>query len=133
MDNPAWLARRPDTAAASAWERLMTARSSSAHARGGAATALSQHVQEILNHLVARRDHLGIGRVGLLGDDELGKLVGHVGIGALERRAQYLSRRAKDGRSRLVGLLKSAPIEAFEKIRAVEFRERNFRKIDGQA
>ena len=32
-----------------------------------------QHVQEVLNHLVAGRDHLGVGRIGLLGHDQLGE------------------------------------------------------------
>ena len=52
--------------------------------------ASSQHVQEILHHLVAGRDHLGIGRIGLLRDDQLGEFVGDVRVGAFERGALIL-------------------------------------------
>ena len=56
------------------------------------ALSLAQHVQEVLNHLVAAGDHPRIGRIGLLRHDQLGELVGDVGIGAFERGAYDIAR-----------------------------------------
>ena len=62
----------------------------------------AQHVEEVLNHLVGRGDDAGIGRISLLGDDQLGELVGDIGVGALQRGADDLARRPEDCRAGFV-------------------------------
>ena len=57
---------------------------------------LPQDVEQILDHLVAGRDHARVGRIGLLGDDELGEFLGDVGIGAFHRGADEPSPEAVD-------------------------------------
>src|SRR4051812_43672917 len=104
MERPVCDARRPLIAVASAWVRLMSRYVPST----AAPTALAQHVQEVLNHLVRGGDDPGIGRVGLLGHDQLSEFVGDVGVGALERGADDLARRTQDGGAGLVGDLEGA-------------------------
>ena len=94
---------------------------------------LPQHVQEILNHLVGGGDDAGIGRVGLLGDDQLGELVGDVGVGAFERGADDLARRAIDGRARSIGDLEGAAVDALEIVGAIEVRERDLGELERAA
>src|SRR5438128_1908305 len=77
-ESPAWVTRMPVTAVLSACVRLMAPYVLD---RPRSWPASAQHVQEILNHLVRAGDDPRIGRVGLLRDDELGELVGDVGVG----------------------------------------------------
>ena len=81
---------------------------------------LSQHVQQILNHRVGCGDHLRVGRIGLLGDDQLGELVGDVGVGAFQRRADDRAAAAEQRLAGLVRRLERAAIDALEKVGAVE-------------
>ena len=87
----------------------------------------------LLNHLVAGRDHPRVGRIGLLGHDQLGELVGDVGVRALERGAEDLAGRAVDRRAGLVGRLEGAAVDALEVVGAVEVRERDLGEVEGAA
>ncbi len=69
---------------------------------------LSQHVQEILHHRVGSGDDLGVRRIGLLRDDQLGELVGDVGVGSLERRSDNGAALAVQRLSGSVGRLEGA-------------------------
>src|SRR5882724_9294634 len=91
---------------------------------------LPQHVQEILNHLVGGRDNSGIGRVGLLGDDQLRELVGDIGIGPLKGGPYDLARRSVNGGTRPVRHLEGATVDAFEIIGTIECSERDVRELE---
>ena len=60
----------------------------------------AQHVQQILNHAVGCGDHFGVRGIGLLGHDQLGELIGNVGVGAFKRRAADGAGGTDDRRSR---------------------------------
>src|SRR5882724_13395363 len=91
---------------------------------------LPQHVQEILNHLVGGRDNSGIGRVGLLGDDQLRELVGDIGIGPLKGGPYDLARRSVNGGTRPVRHLEGATVDACEIIGTIECSERDVRELE---
>ncbi|GCC47927.1 hypothetical protein chiPu_0032193, partial [Chiloscyllium punctatum] len=87
-------------------------------------------VQEILHHRIGRRDHLGVGRIGLLGHDQLGELVGDIGVRALERRTDDGAGLAEQRRAGLVGRLERTAVDALEEVGAVEGRHRDFGEVD---
>src|SRR6188508_902767 len=90
---------------------------------------LSQHVQEILHHRVGSGDDLGVRRIGLLGDDQLGEFVGDVGVGSLERGPDYGSTLAVQRLAGSVGRLEGAAIGTLEEVGAVEVGQRDFGEI----
>src|SRR6186713_550155 len=89
----------------------------------------AEYVQEILHHRVGGGDDLGIRRVSLLGDDQLGELVGDVGVGSFQRRADDGSGLAVQCLAGCVGYLERAAVDALEEVGAVEGRYRNFGEI----
>src|SRR5262245_40923961 len=93
--------------------------------------ASTDHVEQVLHHLVAGGDDAGVGRIGLLGDDQLAELVGDVGVRPFERAADDLARCAQDRGAGLVGGREGTAVEALEHIRAVETGERDLGEIDG--
>src|SRR3954468_6424871 len=72
----------------------------------------ADHVQEVLHHLIAGGDDAGIGRIGLLGNDQLAELVSDVGVRSFERAADDLARRAQDRGAGLVGGREGTAVEA---------------------
>src|SRR3954471_6459201 len=52
----------------------------------GGLALLADDRQQFLRHLVGRRDRLGVGRIGALGDDHVRELVAEIGVRAFERR-----------------------------------------------
>ena len=60
---------------------------------------LAQHVQEILQHRVGGGDDLGVRRVSLLSDNQLGELVGDIGVGSFQRGADDGSGQALYGKA----------------------------------
>ena len=86
-----WLVRRPETAFESEETRPMQPALKLDWGPGRSApdpysiSALADHVQGFLQHLVGSRDDAGAGRIGLLGNDQLGEFVRNIGIGRLKR------------------------------------------------
>src|SRR3984957_3435232 len=113
----------PAVAALSAWVRLIYFSPRSSAYRRTAKSA--DDVQEILYHLVGGRDDFRIGRVGLLGHDELAELVGDIDIRGFERAADDLAGRVQQGGTGVCRRLVGAAVELIEVVLAVEVRERD--------
>jgi hypothetical protein len=65
-----------------------------------------------------------------LGDDQLGELVGDIGVRSLKRRADDGSSFAKQRLSGFVGRLECAAISPLQEVGAVETGERDFGEIE---
>src|SRR5690348_8926777 len=77
---------------------------------------LTQHVQKILRHLVGGRDDLGVRRIGLLSDDQLGEFVGDVDVRRLERSGRNLPGGSEYRRTGFVGHREGAAVESLKEI-----------------
>ena len=71
---------------------------------------LSADSDEFLQHVITGRDDLGIGRIGPLGDDHVGKLLGQVNRGGLQGGGRdftdsTLAAKIEQESARSVGLL----------------------------
>ncbi|KTW14433.1 hypothetical protein SA9_12410, partial [Staphylococcus warneri] len=111
------MARRPDIAVERAWLKPMMCTRLYCFKRASS-MRLAHDVQEILHHRIGRRDHLGVGRIGLLGHDQLGELVGDIGVRALERRTDDGAGLAEQRRAGLVGRLERTAVDALEEVGA---------------
>src|SRR5579883_765814 len=122
IESAAWLVRRPASAVARAELKPISIVLPYAEPSAVCRFRSLQRVQEGLNHLVGRRDHLGVRRIGLLGYDQLGELVGDVGVRSLERRAGDRARGADDRGPRFGGGLIGAAVQRLQVVGAVEMR-----------
>src|SRR5580700_12225032 len=99
-DWPACVAFRPASAVPRAWVRLMLlALRPHYRLRPGPAwrartpPSSLDHGQQALHHLIGGRHHLGAGRIGLLGHDQMTELRGDIDVGGLDRVAHDLAGR----------------------------------------
>ena len=86
--------------------------------------------ERFLQHLVGGRDDAGAGRIGLLRHDQLGELLGDVGVGRFERGADDAAAVVEHRLARLRGRREHAAIQALELVDGVEVRRHHLRHVE---
>src|SRR5580704_5195094 len=90
-------------------------------------------LQQALDHLIGSRHDAGVGRVGLLRDDQVAELRGNVDVRRFKRAADDGPGRTEDWVARFRRCRVSLAVERLERILTVERRQRNVGQRDSLA